>query len=154
MKKQILVGIMGLAILACQGDPQKKAEREAEKMADKANTEAAKAEGHLQKTMEHTASSVNNATLSAMNEALSKVQVPHFEKNATANELVKKIGNLGIDFVNSEKLAEADSYAAKIRSALEQVGELETKGRLSVDEAGQIRNYANNLAAALEMSLP
>lgn len=141
-----------LVLFSCQGNPQKKAEREANKEAQAAENQENMAESNLDKGVEHAAKAAGHRTMEELNTALKSVAVPTFD-NSAATELAKKIGNHGVDFVNSDSNQEMGKYADMINADLAELATKVQNGKITADEASKITSYANNLAQAVGLDL-
>lgn len=155
MKKNLLFLCTLLSlfvIISCQRDPQKHAADIAEKEETKADMNADMAESQFDKGAEHVEKAVEHATMEELNSAMAAVPVPTLS-NVTANELVKKIGNQAVEYVNSNNFKEAGKYADKINASLNEVTEKTKKGSITADDDKQIREYASSLASAVGLQL-
>ncbi len=153
VKTLIPIAFMGLAIMfSCQGNPSKKAENVANKEARQAESEANKAQDHLDKSVEHANKAVDHATMEELNAAVANVEVPKFD-DIDANEAVKKIGNLAVDFINSDNNQEAGKYADKINEQVASIMKKVENGSISQEDGQMIQQYAQNVASALGITL-
>ncbi len=152
MKIIYTLSLAALVLYSCQGDPQKKAEKNAEHYSDVAHSEAAAAQSELEQSQENANSAVIHATQAEMNKALSEVEVPVLESNR-AEEIAKKIANDGIDYVNANDYKQASKYSKRFNESLEKLNTLESKGTINKSDADKVRNYVLNLAKAISIEV-
>ncbi len=152
MKNLFYLGLFAIVLVSCQGDPQEKAEKNAEHYSDVAHSEAAAAQSELQQSQENANSAVIHATQAEMNAALSKVSVPELE-SVQASELAKKIGNDGIDYVNANDYKQASKYGERFRDNLQKLNKLEEKGTITEGDANKVRQYVTDLTRAISIEV-
>lgn len=153
MKQFFFLLVLGLSLVACQQNPQNKAASEAEKHGEMADKEAQEARDLMEQSNDKANAALTDATRSEFSAALSKVDVPSFDNNMRANELVKKIGNTAVEYVNSKDEKAAEKFAGQIKADLEQVDKLEADGKLTTEVASSIRQYAENLANSVQVNV-
>ncbi len=152
MKLVYTLSIAGILLFSCQQDPQKNAENKADRYSDLAQSEAAAAQSDLEQAQDNANSAVIHATQAEMNEALSKVEVPQFDSKI-AEEEAKKLANHGIEYVNANDHKQADKYSEKMDKDIQRVNSLQEKGTISESDGDKIRNYAQSLAAAIQLNI-
>ncbi len=151
--KQLLTFLLAVAVFAsCQQDPQEHADKKADELNELAQSEAGAADAQLEQARENANSAVAHATQAEMNEAIKKIDVPEFENNR-ANELVKKLGNHGIEFINANDFNQADKYRKLIEGDLKQLNKLEENGKISIEDAQRIRQYGQDVADAVSIKV-
>lgn len=153
MKHLFLMLVFALSLVACQQNPQNKAAAEAEKRSEMAEKQAQEARDLMERSNDKAVAAITDATRAEFSEALSKVEVPSFDDNIQANELVKKIGNEAVDYVNSKDADAADKFMGQIKADLEKVDKLEADGKLSSDVAASIKDYADRLANSVQINV-
>ncbi len=153
MKRLFLFILVGGFLFACQQNPQKHAQDKADDLSKKAEKEAQKASELIEEGLDKAHASGIHATQAEMNEAINSVVVPSFEKNMTANELVKEIGNNAVEYVSSQSEKRADDFATKIKRNLAKIDQLEADGKITADQAASIRDYATSLADKLTVDV-
>ncbi len=152
MKILYTLCLAGLVLVSCQGDPQEKAEKNAEHYTDVAHSEAAAAQSELEQSQENANSAIIHATQAEMNKALAEVDMPELESNQ-AKEIAKKIANEGIEYVNANDYNQANKYGKRFNESVERLNELESKGKISSSDAEKVRNYIRELASAISIEV-
>ncbi len=153
MKNLIPFLVMLFAVVACQQDPQKKAGKIADDLENKAEHAADKAKEAYDETVDKASEAISNKTMAELNQALASVEVPEFSDNVQASELVKKIGNDGIDYVNAKSAEEAGKYVDQMRENFGKIDQLQADGKITASQADQIRSYAEKLADAVSVNI-
>ncbi len=153
MKKLIPLLVILVAIVACQENPQKKAAKAAKQLEKSAESAANTAQKAYDTTVEKANEAIVKKSMAEMNEAMSKVAVPSFENNVSANELVKKIGNDAVGYVNAKSSQEAGKFVDNIRDDYNSALTMLDKGQISQADADKMQAYVSNLADALGISV-
>ncbi len=153
MKNLIPLFVILFAVVACQQDPQKKAGKVAEDLEKQAEKAAEEAKDAYDETVGKAGEAFSKSVQAELNSAMSEVTVPTFEDNIQASELVKKIGNDGVSYVNAKSAEEAGRQVDKLREDFAKIDKLEADGKITKGQAETIRSYAQNLADAVSVQI-
>lgn len=152
MKHLLTILFAALVLVSCQQDPQEHADRKAQELNELAQSEAGAADAQLEQSMDNANSAVAHATQAEMNEAIKQIDVPQFENNR-ANELVKKLGNDGIEYINANDYKQAEKYGKRIEDDIAKLNKLEEDGKISIEDASRIRQYGQDVADAVSIKV-